>query len=663
MKTSALALAVLALAACQTIDPLLPPPPEELDLWADAAAGVEDPELARLCREAWELELRADPFRATFLGDPRYHGDVPDLGLEARHARRARAQALLERVDAAARRPLAPEDRLTAELLHQQLADGIALSALDLDDWVVDPIEGPPVRMLDVASIQPAASARQREQVLERWSGFASYLNQCTRNLQRGRLARHVAARPSIEKSLRQIEELLAQSPFEGPLVAIADGGGRWVELGPEGNLASLAHEHLGDAREQEVLLRVNKHLLEPERCGPGTRVLLPSPGDTLTLDERGAFMYEVIVRVQDDIRPALQRYHDVLEGLLLDARDDDHPGLSSLPGGAGVYRALMHAHTSLPEDECDAQAIHDFGLAEVRRIRGEIAALGQKVFGTSDVGAIQARLRNDPALHFRTREEVLETARASLARARAAQRKAFGRLPAEACEVVPVPAYDEEDTTIAFYREPAADGSRPGRYYVNTYAPETRPRYEAEVLAFHEAVPGHHLQIALAQEREDLPRFRRHSGCTAFCEGWALYSERLCDELGLYSGDLDRLGMLSYDAWRACRLVVDTGLHAFGWSRDQAIDYLLENTLLARNNCETEVDRYIAWPGQALAYKIGQREILALREEARTRQGKAFSLAAFHDRLLENGAVTLESLRTLMSGSGPAIEAGSPAR
>jgi uncharacterized protein (DUF885 family) len=211
---------------------------------------------------------------------------------------------------------------------------------------------------------------------------------------------------------------------------------------------------------------------------------------------------------------------------------------------------------------------------------------------------------------------------------------------------VVRVPAAEEQETTIAYYRGPASDGSQPGRYFINTFAPETRPRYDAEVLAFHEAVPGHHLQIALAQETESLPRFRRETGSTAYVEGWALYTERLADELGLYSSDLDRLGMLSFDAWRACRLVVDTGLHAYGWTRQQAIDYMTANTLLAENNVENEVDRYIVWPGQAVAYKVGQREILALRAEAQAKLGERFDLKAFHDVVLGSGAVTLRVLR-----------------
>jgi uncharacterized protein (DUF885 family) len=200
--------------------------------------------------------------------------------------------------------------------------------------------------------------------------------------------------------------------------------------------------------------------------------------------------------------------------------------------------------------------------------------------------------------------------------------------------------------STIAYYRQPSADGRRPGTYMINTYQPETRPRYEAEALAFHEAVPGHHLQIAVAQELSAIPEFRKHGGVTAFVEGWGLYSERLADEMGLYSSDLDRLGMLSYDAWRSSRLVVDTGMHAQGWSRQQAIDYMTENSLLAENNIVNEVDRYLTWPGQALAYKVGQMEILRLRDEAKQTLGPRFDIKAFHDAVLGNGAVSLPVLR-----------------
>ena len=204
---------------------------------------------------------------------------------------------------------------------------------------------------------------------------------------------------------------------------------------------------------------------------------------------------------------------------------------------------------------------------------------------------------------------------------------------------------HEAKDGTIAYYRQPAPDGSRPGQFFINTYAPETRPRYEAEALAYHEAVPGHHLQIAIAQELDGLPEFRRHLGSTAFWEGWGLYTERLAAEMDLYGGDTDRIGMLSLDSWRACRLVVDTGMHALGWTRRQAIDFMVENTALARNNIENEVDRYIVWPGQALGYKMGQLEMLRLRAEAEAALGAVFDIRAIHDAILGDGAIGLRPL------------------
>jgi len=287
--------------------------------------------------------------------------------------------------------------------------------------------------------------------------------------------------------------------------------------------------------------------------------------------------------------------------------------------------------------------------MREVARINRELEDLGEKALGTRDRAAILKRLRTDPDLYFRTRDEVEEKARQALARARRAIPRFFGRLPNAECEVVRIEPHEEKHSTIAYYRWPAADGSRPGRYYINTYAPETRPRYEAEVLAYHESIPGHHLQISIAQELEGLPAFRKHLGVTAFSEGWGLYTERLADEMGLYTADLDRIGVLSYDAWRACRLVVDTGMHAKGWTRKQAIDFMLANTALAENNIVNEVDRYIAWPGQALAYKVGQLEIRRLRTEAEKRLGSRFDLRSFHDIVLGSGAVSLQTLRQLV--------------
>ena len=334
---------------------------------------------------------------------------------------------------------------------------------------------------------------------------------------------------------------------------------------------------------------------------------------------DQNAFDSDLRAAVRDVIRPAFERYLAVVRDEILPGRASERPcrACSTSPGGREAYARLIEAHTSLP---LTAEEIHAIGLEEVARIDAELAVLGERVLGTSDLVEIRRRLRSDPAMHFATRDEVREMADLSLARANAAVPEWFGILPKAPCVVITMPEHEERHSTIAYYRQPAMDGSRPGQYAINTSEPTTRPRYEAQALAYHEAVPGHHLQLAISQELTDLPDFRRHNGPTAYIEGWGLYTERLADEMGLYSGDLDRIGVLSFDAWRACRLVVDTGMHALGWTRQQAIDYMLEHTVLAENNVVNEIDRYIAIPAQALAYKIGQREILRLRAEAKER-------------------------------------------
>jgi uncharacterized protein (DUF885 family) len=326
-------------------------------------------------------------------------------------------------------------------------------------------------------------------------------------------------------------------------------------------------------------------------------------------------------------------------------ARGDAAVGIRNVPGGAACYAALARVRTSLT---IDPVSVHQIGLNELARIRGEMQQLGPAAVGTSDFAQIQRRLRGlskDATMFFTTREEIEATAREALGRAMTAMPRFLGRLPRTGCGVLRIEPHEEKDAPIAYYRPPAIDGSRGGTYYVNTYDAESRPRFESESLAFHEGVPGHHVQIALAQEMSGVPEFRKHLGVTAFVEGWGLYAERLADELGLYSSPLARMGRLSFEAWRAGRLVVDTGIHALGWSRADAVRFLTENTAIAANNIENEVDRYIGWPGQALAYKLGELEIRRLRADAQRRMGGAFDLRRFHDIVLGSGAVSLPVL------------------
>jgi uncharacterized protein (DUF885 family) len=359
--------------------------------------------------------------------------------------------------------------------------------------------------------------------------------------------------------------------------------------------------------------------------------------------DEKRRFDESIRAVVHGQIRPAYARYLALIENELLPkARGAENSGVSALPDGAACYQAQIVNHTGLTKT---ARELHQLGLAEMERIHGEMKSAGQRLFGTQDLTVIFAKLRTDPAFHFKTGAEVLKKAEDSLAAARARMPQFFGVVPRTDCVVKEIPAYAQAFSTIAYYQEPHPGDGKPGEFRVNVSAPETRPRHEAAVLAYHESIPGHHLQIARAQELPEMPAFRRYLGVTAFVEGWGLYSERLADEMGLYAEDSDRMGMLDYDAWRAARLVVDTGLHALGWSRQRAIDYMKQATALAENNIVNEVDRYIAAPGQALAYKVGQLEIRRLRAEAEKTLGPAFDIKGFHDAVLGGGAVTLKVL------------------
>jgi len=374
----------------------------------------------------------------------------------------------------------------------------------------------------------------------------------------------------------------------------------------------------------------------------------LPVADDALLKPARDADQAAVLeaaaAHLIQTIRPAMQRLAELLGRELAPlARPDDQVGIREIPGGEAGYLAAVARHTTTA---LSPREIHEIGLAELDELVGLWSKIGQEALGQSDFATIAARMRDDPALRFRTSAEIVAVAQDALDRAEAVRDTYFPHYDIPGCVIEEVNPIDADNTAMAYYRPPAVDGSRPGAHCLLTTDPGERYRYEYEALAFHESVPGHHLQLATAQTL-DIPRYRRHidAELCALNEGWGLYAERLADEIGLYSSPVTRLGMLSFAALRAGRLVVDTGLHDQGWSRQQAIDFMYANTATTRANVRNEVDRYIAWPGQALAYVTGKREIVRLRGRAQRALGPRFELRGFHHAVLRNGAIPLTLL------------------
>jgi uncharacterized protein (DUF885 family) len=557
--------------------------------------------------EYWEAKLEASPLFASFLGDHRYDDRADDLSAEEERRQRSVWFGLRERAAAVSsgNGELDQTDRASRDLLVQELDDSVRAIDLRLAELASDQMQGVHADLLITAAQLQAPDPEHAAMALTRARQFGRMLDQATDRYREGLAAGRTPVRINVERSINQVDGYLASPLGSDPFANLA---------GPEG------------------------------------------------WDGLDVWRGQLADIVRDDLRPAFARYRDALRDELLPAaRPDDRPGLQWLDDGAELYQALIELHTGLP---LTPDELHAIGMAEATEsLPAEYAEVGGREFGTGDLAEIFGRLMDDPGLRYADADQIMGHATECFDAARAAMGDWFGILPEAPCVLEPVPEYLAADSPAAYYSPPAPDGSRPGEYFVNLYEPTKRGRAETASIAYHEAIPGHHLQLAIASERTDLPAFRRLSwGHTAFVEGWALYTERLADEMGLYGSDLDRLGMLASDSWRACRLVVDTGLHAMGWTRQQAIDFMNAHAPVSREEIVVEVDRYIGMPGQALAYKVGQREILRLRDQARAARGPDFDIKAFHDTVLGGATVSLAVLRDRVgawSAGGQAPGAG----
>jgi uncharacterized protein (DUF885 family) len=523
------------------------------------------------------------PESATLYGLPGHDAALFDNSTAAYRAWEAREDGWARRIRAIDAASLRGTPQwITHGFLLEALESAQQVRACAGELWGVNQMFGWQTNYPFVAQVQPVGSDSARAAALARFRGLPAFIDREIANLREGVRQGYTSPKINVERVIGQIDGLLSPPAKESPLYQLA-------------------------AR-----------------------------------DSTPAFAAQVERLIAGEINPAIKRYRDYLAGEYM-AAAREAPAVAANPQGAACYRASIRQYTTLP---LTPEEVHANGVREMARIQAEMGQIARRSFNTDDVPALLTAFREDPRYTFRSRQAMIDLANGAIGRAKAAMPRAFGILPKSDVVVEPYPEFQEASAPGGEYINPSDDGTRPGIYRINTYQPEKQSRVGLESTAFHETIPGHHLQVAIAQERpgaHPVTRFLFNSG---YVEGWALYSERLADELGLFSEDLDRMGLLSNEALRAARLVVDPGMHALGWSRQQAIDYMLAHTAESPESVAREVDRYIVLSGQATAYMTGSLEFFRLREKAKAELGARFDIREFHDRVLEDGSLTLPMLR-----------------
>jgi uncharacterized protein (DUF885 family) len=556
-----------------------------------ASFGDASSDFATLLDEHWEWRMATSPVMASRLGDRRYNDQWPDNSLDGIEKRHVETREFLRRVYAIEKNSLSTDDQLNYELFRRQLQENV-------DEHQFN------------GHLMPFAH--------------------------RGGIQNPESLTSQL--SLRTVEDY---EDWLGRVQKLDDVIDQEIELAEEGRKRGVIPPKVLLQRiPDQLALQVVEFASE----SPLFKAFDDMP-DSIAAADRERLRAAATDALEDEVLPAYKKLDRYFNQEYLPAARDS-VGLSELPNGSVWYEHLARSFTTthMTPDE-----IHRLGLEEVKRIRDEMKKVIAELQFEGSFDDFLVFLRTDPQFYYDNPEDLHEAYLATSKRIDPELVNLFGLLPRMPYGVKPIPDSIAPDTTTAYYSRPAADGSRAGTYWVNLYRPEVRPKYEIEVLTVHEAMPGHHLQIALQQELGNMPEFRRFLGFTAFVEGWGLYSERLGYDLGLYEDPYSKFGQLTYDMWRAVRLVVDTGLHYKGWTRQQAIDFFKANAAKAEYDIVNEIDRYILMPGQALAYKIGQLKILALRDRAERQLGEDFDIRAFHDHLLGAGALPLDLLEQRM--------------
>ena len=535
----------------------------------------------------WDWRMEQNPTRASSLGDRRWNDRWEDDSLENHAKEEAHVREALQRLGKFDRAKLSPADQLNYDLFKKNLETEIAGFRYRMHLLPLNQRGG----------IQTADELTERlrfetlkdyEDWVARLRAFPTWMEQNVALMREGAKAKVMWPKVVLERVPAQLDKHVVENPDDSPF-------------------------------------------FKPFKKWPND--IAPADRERLTTAAREA--------IQSGIVPSFRKLKDYFTAEYLPAGFPE-VGVWQMPHGGELYAYLANRFTTT---DMTPQQIHEKGLSEVARIRAEMEAIMKKVGFTGTLQEFFTKLRTDPQFYYKTPEELLEAYRAMSKEIDPHLVKVFKTLPRMPYGVIPIPDKIAPDTTTAYYSQPAADGSRAGHYYVNLYKPETRPKYEMMALSLHEAVPGHHLQIALAQEQGEIPKFRRFGGYTAYSEGWGLYAESLGEDMGLYEDPYAKFGQLTYEMWRAVRLVVDTGMHHMRWPRQKAIDFFLDNAAKTEQDIVNEIDRYISMPGQALAYKIGELKLKELRARAKTEIGASFDVREFHDTVLLTGAVPLDIL------------------
>jgi uncharacterized protein (DUF885 family) len=550
----------------------------------DAAATKA---LHDLFAREWEYDLQQNPTWASQLGDRRWNDRWRDLSMSAIEANHKHNQAVLAELLRINRSQLSPADQINYDLFKRDYETSIEEFKFR---WYLVPLNqrGGIQTQNELADSLRFQTVKDYEDWIARLNAFPAYMDQTLSLMRAGIAARLILPQVIMQRVPAQIDKQIVdkaeESLFYKPFKTFP---------------ASIA-------------------AAEQERLRAAARTTIGS-----------------------NIVPSYRRFKKFFTEEYLPATYDQ-VGAWQLPQGETMYAFFTRKFTTT---NVTPREVHEKGLSEVKRIRQAMQEVMNQVGFKGTLQEFFTFLRTDKRFYYNSPEELFTAYQAISKRIDPNLVKVFRKLPRMPYGLEAIPAAVAPDTTTAYYRQPAADGSRAGTYFVNLYKPETRPKWEMMALSLHEAVPGHHLQIALAQEQGDIPNFRRFGGYTAFVEGWGLYAESLGEDMGLYDDPYARFGQLTYEMWRAVRLVVDTGMHQMRWTRKQAIDYFMENAAKSELDIINEIDRYIAWPGQALAYKTGELKIKELRERSRSELGNKFDLREFHDIVLGSGAVPLDML------------------